>query len=370
MSESAFRSRTEQCQHLLAEAGVDAIILFPSPNMYYLSGFRDEPMERHFFLFVTPSDSAFIAPELYGKEVREDSFIDQVWTWADEENPLETVEHVVDELSIDGGEVLVDDTMWAMFTQDLRAVTSNVTWGLASEILTEMRITKDGHEISALRTAAEYADDVSEEIRMMGEDAIGLTERELAKKIDEKLLETECSEISFDTIVGSGPNGAKPHHRHGDDIIEEGDPVVLDFGARYNGYPGDQTRTVVFDGEPPSGFEARYAAVREANEAGVQAVEPGKRACDIDGVVRDTVESHGFGDEFIHRTGHGVGLDVHEDPYIDARNERELETGMVFSIEPGVYAEGKFGIRIEDLVVVTADGCERLNHSPRTWKPL
>jgi len=173
---------------------------------------------------------------------------------------------------------------------------------------------------------------------------------------------------SFETIVGSGPNGAKPHHGCGDREIRAGEPVVLDFGTRVDGYPSDQTRTLVFDGEPPAEYERVHETVRAAQAAAVEAVEPGVAAEAIDRAARDVIEDAGYGDAFFHRTGHGVGLDVHEEPYIVAGNDRELEPGMVFSVEPGIYLDGRFGCRIEDLVVVTEDGCERLNDTDRGWR--
>jgi len=362
--------RTNACQRALADADADAVVLFPSTNMYYLSGFEDEPMERHLFLFVTESDTLFVVPELYGHEVSEHSHVESVWTWSDETVPLKVLDRVVDELGLSESDILVDDRMWATFTQDLQDVLPQSTFGLASSILDSLRITKDHSELEALRGAAERADTVSEQIRALGGDAIGRTESELAEKIETLLSEAGCSRTAFEPIVGSGPNGAKPHHRNSDRTIDAGEPVVLDFGGLYNQYPGDQTRTVVFDGEPPAQFTEAHAAILEALETGVEAVEPGVTAEAVDRTVRGVIESHGFGEEFIHRTGHGVGLDVHEPPYIVEGNDRTLEPGMVFSIEPGIYVDGEFGVRVEDLVAVTADGRERLNDSPRTWKPL
>jgi len=377
---NAFEDRTRRCQRRLAAVGADAAVLFPSANLFYASGFREEPMERHLFLFVPSADGGdaegpsddpvFLAPEMYDEQIRDASWIGDVRLWADGDDPAELVAEIADELALRGGRLLVDDTMWARFTQDLRAALPDATFGLASEVFDDLRVRKDEAELDALRRAAALADEVSVAVRELGGDAVGLSESELADEIDRRLADRGGEGPAFETVVGSGPNGAKPHHRHGDREIERGDPVVLDFGAYVDGYPGDQTRTVVFDGEPPAEFESVHETVRAAQRAAVEAVEPGVHAAAVDRAAREVVEDAGYGDRFVHRTGHGVGLDVHEAPYVVADNDAELEPGMVFSVEPGIYLDGEFGVRVEDLVVVTDDGCERLNDSPRTWEPL
>ncbi|WP_435332760.1 M24 family metallopeptidase [Haloarchaeobius sp. TZWWS8] len=367
----AFERRTRDCQKRLRDQDVDAAVLFPSPNLFYATGFHEEPGERHLFLFVpAEGEPVFLVPELYGSQVREETWVDDVRTWADGEDPVEHVRDVLGPLVDGGAYVLVDDTMWALFTQDLRAALPEATFGLASEVFDDLRIRKDETELDALRRAGEVADQVSTEVRKLGQSAIGLTERELAEEIESSLASAGGDGLSFEVIVGSGPNGAKPHHHHGEREVERGDPVVLDFGAWVDRYPGDQTRTTVFAGDPSEEFKAVHAVVQEALEAGVAAVEPGVEAQAVDRAAREVIEDAGYGEQFIHRTGHGVGLDVHEPPYIVEGNALELEPGMVFSVEPGVYVDGEFGVRIEDLVVVTDDGCERLNDSPRTWEPL
>ena len=368
---NAFEDRTRRCQTRLNEIGADAAVLFPSTTLFYASGFREEPMERHLFLVVpAEGEPAFVAPEMYDEQIRAASWVEDLWLWADGDDPTALVAELADEKGLRGGHLLLDDTMWALFTRDLRATLPEATFGLASEVFDDLRMCKDGAELDALRTAAELADEVSVEIRRLGADAIGMTETELAAEIDRRLAETGGEGVSFETVVGSGPNGAMPHHRHGDREIRRGDPVVLDFGAYVDHYPGDQTRTVVFAGDPPAEFRRVHEVVREAQRAAVEAVEPGVPAEAVDRAAREVIEAAGYGEQFVHRTGHGVGLDVHEAPYIVEGNDAELEPGMVFSVEPGVYLEGEFGVRIEDLVAVTEDGCERLNDSPRTWEPI
>ncbi|RDI70871.1 aminopeptidase P family protein [Halopelagius longus] len=367
---TAFERRTRDAQAALSDGDADVLVCFPSRNLFYLSGFAEDPGERHLLFFLpAEGDPTFLVPELYGKQVRAESWVEDVRTWADDDDPRAAVESVVSDLDLPPApRVLVDDTMWARFTHDLRAVLPEATFGLASDVLSDLRVRKDEAELDALRRAAAAADEAMASVREMGSDAVGLTESELAREIERLLAEAGGEGVSFETIVGSGPNGAMPHHAHGDREIRAGDPVVLDFGTRVGEYPSDQTRTVVFDGDPSETFAEVHAVVEEALAAGIEAVEPGVAAESVDRAAREVIEAAGYGDRFVHRTGHGVGLDVHEEPYIVEGNGRELEPGMVFSVEPGVYLPEEFGVRIEELVVVTEEGCERLNRTDRGWE--
>ena len=363
---TVFEGRTRRAQQRLRDAEAD-LVLFPSHNLFYLTGFDETPGERHLLLFVPrDGDPTFLVPALYGEQVRGTSWVEDVRTWNDEADPREALAGVVSDLAL-GDRLLVDDTMHARFTQDLSAV-HDAEMGLASEVLAPLRARKDDAELDALRRAGRVADAAVEAIRALGENAVGTTESELAGRIERELDLAGGEGLSFEIIAGSGPNGAMPHHTHGDREIEPGDPVVLDFGAYVDHYPSDQTRTVVFAGDPPEEFETVHEAVREAQQAAVDAVAPGVTCAAVDAAARKVVEAAGYGERFVHRTGHGVGLDVHEEPYVVAGNDRELEVGMVFSVEPGVYLPGEFGVRVEDLVVVTDDGCERLNNANRGWR--
>ncbi|SHG83948.1 aminopeptidase P family protein [Halobaculum gomorrense] len=380
-SNDPYARRLDAARDRLA-ADADALVLFPSTNLRYLTGYSEHPSERHFLLFVTPDrDPVFLVPELSGEQVRAEAAVNDVRTWADGEDPVAALAAVADGLGLtrrddDGDDshggsprVLVDDTMHARFTQDLREVLPDATFGLAGDVLGDLRVTKDDAEVAALRRAGEAADAVIRDLREWGEEVVGMTETDLAHRIEDRLEAHGGTGVSFETIVGSGPNGAMPHHAHGDRVIGAGDPVVLDFGTRVDGYPSDQTRTLVFgDDEPSEGFREVHRVVREAQEAAVEAGEPGVTTEEVDAAAREVIEEAGYGDEFVHRTGHGVGLDVHEEPFVGSGGERELEPGMVFSVEPGIYLSGEFGVRIEDLVVVTDDGCVRLNRTDRDWK--
>jgi Xaa-Pro aminopeptidase len=363
--------RLRACRDALDAAGADGLVCSPGPNLSYLSGFTEESSERHLFLLVGEAGAVFVVPSMYVEQVRSASPVGDVRGWDDGTDPMALVETAATAVGIDDPDrLLVDDRMWARFTLDLRATFEDVTVGLTSEVTDDLRVVKDTEERAALSRAAAVADGVSESVRSLGADAVGTTEAELAREVETRLFEAGCESASFEVVAAAGPNGAMPHHRHGDREIRAGDPVVLDFGGRVDGYPGDQTRTVVFDGDPPEGFETVHGVVREALDAGVDTVEPGVEAETVDRAAREVIENAGYGDQFLHRTGHGIGLEVHEKPYIVAGNDRVLEPGMVFSVEPGIYLDGEYGVRIEDIVVVTDEGCERLNNSSRTWKPL
>ncbi|AEH37707.1 aminopeptidase P family protein [Halopiger xanaduensis] len=395
-----FDQRLAACRRRLEEADADLAVCFPSPNLTYLTGFEESPSERHLLLFVpragTDADPTLVAPAMYEFQLAAlpPSTL-EVRLWVDDEDPLETVARTLEGyVDVDGARahasedndssakrgptVLVDDRMWATFTQDLRTLLPDAEFGLASAVLEDLRIRKDDLELETLRRAAELADRVSLEIRERGDDLVGTTEAELAAEIERLLAEYGGGGPAFETIVASGPNGARPHHHSGAREIERGDPIVLDFGAFVAAdlegdgggtarYPGDQTRTIVV-GEPPTEYERVHEVVAEAQQAAVEAVEPGVPAEAVDRAAREVIEDAGYGDAFVHRTGHGVGLEVHEAPYIVDGNDRELEPGMVFSVEPGIYLEGRFGVRIEDLVAVTENGAARLNDSPRGWE--
>ncbi|UTF52144.1 M24 family metallopeptidase [Natronosalvus rutilus] len=375
-----FAERVRRCQRGLADRGAAALVASPGPVLTYLTGVEESPSERH-FLAVVPRDGppVVVAPAMYGAEL-EAAPVDRAVLWGDGDNPVEALASAFETAGLEPESeadetTLLDDRLWTTFAQDVRGLFPDTTYGLASDVIEPLRLRKDRLERTTLRQAGNVADRVSMTLRKRGEEVVGLTERELAEEID-RLLEAEGGRgTAFDTIVAAGENGARPHHQPGDRPIEAGDPVVLDFGAFVDAdlesgqarYPGDQTRTMVFAGEPPEGYREVHETVARAQQAAVEYVEPGVTAESVDAVAREIIADAGYGDAFVHRTGHGVGLEVHEPPYIVEGNEQALEPGMVFSVEPGIYLEGEFGVRLEDLVVVTEDGCERLNATPLDW---
>ena len=361
-----FRDRMQKAQDKIQGNDVEYVFLTPDFNMYYVSGYEGEIHERHFFLVISQDESFFFVPDLYEEQIRDDTWIKDIRTWSDSENPRERLGEELEEQDPD--KVLVSEEMQARFLLDLRKIFSDAEFRLSGEVFEQLRLRKSHEEVDKIRNSSKIADEVIEDLRKMNEEIIGMTENELADVIKDKMSEKGGEEPSFTLTASSGANGAKPHYSHGEEIIEEREPVVLDFGYFKDHYPSDQTRTLVFDGEPSEKFKEVHEIVRKAQQNAVEKVEPGTKAKEVDKAARKVIKDAGYGKEFIHRTGHGVGLELHEPPYINQENSRELEEGMVFSVEPGIYIEGEFGVRIEDLVVVTEDGCKRLNKTDRSWR--
>jgi len=367
--------RIARTQNKLTARSADALILSPGANYYYLSGHPETQLTpRHtFFIFSATGESRLFMSTNNESNARATSWVDTIETWDDDDDPIDALAEVLKGLGIDDeSTILLDDHMWATFVMDLQELI-NAEFELASDVLMTLRQSKDKQEIEAITKAARIADEVSEEIR--SDELVGLTENEVAAEIEYLMRKRGAEDSAFDTVVASGPNSAKPSYTAGSREIEAGDPVVLDFGAQVDMYLSDQTRTIVAGGTPPNEFENAFDIVREAQERAIEALEPGVVAKEIDKVARSVIEDAGYGENFLHVTGHGIGLGIHEPPYLMSGtylgdgNELALEPGMVVTIEPGIYTD-EWGIRIEDDVVITEDGYRRLSSSNHGWAPL
>jgi len=344
----------------VAEQGLGAIVVGPSPDLAYLSGYDPPPFERPTVLVLRPDrDPTIVVPELERAlaAVSAAGGLVDVATWRDGSDPYV----VIAGLLPGSGRIGLSDRIWGVHVLGLQAAAPTLSWTSASPVLAPLRARKDPDELDALRRAGTAADATFEAICQIG--LSGRTERDVADDLARLLVEHGHDSADF-TIVASGPNGASPHHEPGGRLIAPGDPVVLDFGGSVDGYFSDTTRTVVV-GDAPDGLEDVFALVHEAQGAGVEAVRPGVAIQEVDRAARAVIAAGGFGDRFFHRTGHGIGLEVHEPPYAVEGDQTVLEPGMTFSVEPGIYLDGRFGVRIEDVVAVTDDGVERLNRSAR-----
>jgi Xaa-Pro aminopeptidase len=348
-------------------ADLDALLLTPSPDLRYLLGIGGESHERLTCLVVpAEGDPVLVVPALERPGLDGTQVLGlgvEIAEWADGDDPYARVAGVLPKSGSAAARVAVGDAMPAAHVLGLRAALPDCAQELASTVLAKLRMRKDSAEIAALDAAGQAIDRVHAQ---MGEWLrVGRTETQVGADVAAAIVAEGHTAAAF-VIVGSGPNGASPHHDLSDRVVRPGDLVVVDIGGPTpEGYFSDCTRTYTM-GEPAYPEIADcYAVLQAAQEAAVAAVVPGITAQSVDDAARSPIRDAGFGDRFIHRTGHGIGLEVHEQPYIVAGNDLVLDRGMAFSIEPGIYIPGRWGARIEDIVVVEDYGARRLNHRPR-----
>lgn len=358
-------ARLARAAETAAGADLDALLISPGSDLRYLVGSGSGSLERLSCL-VLPADRD-TAPVLVVPKLEEIGYADvparelgiEVVTWVDGQDPHALVADLLHRGGVKPAKLAVADVMPALHTIPLRDATPGAEQVLAGSVLRELRMRKDTLEIDALRKAGAAIDRVH---ARMGEFLrAGRSEAEVGADITNAIVEEGHTEADF-VIVGSGPNGASPHHELSDRRIREGDIVVVDIGGPIpEGYNSDSTRTYAV-GEPAPEVRETYLVLQAAQRAAVEAVRPGVTAESIDAAAREPITAAGFGEQFFHRIGHGIGLDVHEEPYIVGGNQLRLEPGMAFSVEPGIYQQGNWGARIEDIVVVTENGVESLNN--------
>ncbi|GAB2567758.1 dipeptidase [Paractinoplanes abujensis] len=328
----------------------DGLLITPGPDLTYFTGLKPPVTERLTMLILRHGET----PHLIVPRLEKPEGIDAE-TWSDGDDPYELVAR-----RLGRGRYAISDSAWAMHLLELQR--PGLTFTSMTKALPMLRAVKDADEVERLAAAGVAADktfDAVKELRFGGR-----TEKDVAADLARLLQENGHEQVDF-TIVAAGPNGANPHHEAGDRVIAHGDMVVLDFGGLKNGYGSDTTRTVHV-GRPTGEEQEVHDIVRLAQQAASDAVRPGVECQEIDRVARQVIVDAGYGEFFIHRTGHGIGLETHEPPYLVRGETQPLVPGMCFSIEPGIYLPGRFGVRIEDIVTVTPDGGRRLNNTERT----
>jgi len=357
MPESVSNERMGRLREEMASQGVEAVAIAPGSNMRYLLGFAPLADERPCVLLVGLEGMQFVVPTLNAAQVAEQVDL-PLLTWEDSEGPEAALQAAAGEVGTRLA-VAFDDTMRADTLVPAFSALDPRRILLASQVVGPLRMRKSAAEVAALACSAALADEAARE--GLAACKPGRTEAEVAEAIEQTFRRGGATPAF--ALVASGPHSAFPHHHTGSRLLQAGEPVLLDLGADLEGYQSDISR-MAFLGEPPEEFRRVFVAVVGALDRATDAVRPGARASDVDAAARDYLVSQGYGDYFVHRTGHGIGLDGHEPPSIQQGNDLCLEPGMAFSIEPGVYLPGRFGVRVENIVVVTDEGCRTLTGLP------
>jgi Xaa-Pro aminopeptidase len=342
-------------------AGLDGVLITPGPDLYWVTGYQPTAItERLTMLFLTTDrEPTLLVPTLErpDAEAAVGAGATTLADWTDGADPFAAAGAMLRP----DGTYGISDNAWALHLLGLQAALPGTAYHSLTDRLPMLRAVKDGNELARLEAAGAAADAAYGEI--LGVRFSGRKETDVAGDLAELLRRFGHEQVDF-TVVGSGPNGANPHHEAGDRVIEVGDCVVLDFGGLRDGYGSDTSRTVCV-GEPTAEIREVHEVVRLAQQAGVDAVRPGIACQEVDRAARRVITDAGYGEQFIHRTGHGIGTTTHEPPYMIEGEELPLVPGMCFSVEPGVYLAGRFGVRIEDIVTVTAGGGRRFNNTDR-----
>ncbi len=353
-------SRLAQVREEMQAQSIDLLALGPGAHLEWLLGLHPHGDERPLLFCVTQDDAAFLMPVLEAESARQHTDLPFV-TWSDDEGPQDAFVRVLDQIGAsDAKSIVLDETMRADFAGLVQDALPAAKRQFGASTVGALRMRKDAAEFAALKKIALIGDEAMR--TAWAQMQVGMSEREVADVV-RAAFKAQGAQPMF-TIIGAGANGAFPHHQTGAATLKQGDAVVMDIGGGLGGYPSDMTRMAVV-GDAPEGYRAVHEVVEAAVQAAVAAAKPGARARDVDKAARDVIAAAGFDAYFTHRTGHGLGVEIHEPPYITATSDMVLEEGMVFSIEPGIYLPGRFGIRLEDIVILRADGAEILSELSR-----
>ena len=359
-----FAVRIARAATQASDAGLTGLLVTPGPDLLYLTGYAPIAITERITMLAIQAGRVpeMIVPILERPDAEDapSAAVVSLRDWTDGDDPYAATAAMLDP----AGRYAISDSAWAMHVLGLQGSLPGSSFVSMTRALPMLRAVKTDEELERLAAAGAAADASLEEIVRVR--FAGRSEREIAGDLAGFLRGHGHSQVDF-TVVGSGPNGANPHHEMGDRIIEEGDMVVLDFGGLKDGYGSDTTRTVHV-GEATDEEHEVFEIVRRAQQAGFEAVRPGVACQEIDRAARAVIADAGYGEYFIHRVGHGIGLTTHEPPYMIEGETHVIEPGMCFSIEPGIYLPGRFGVRIEDIVAATADGGRRLNNTDRAMR--
>ncbi len=358
VASSVYLDRLARVRSAMAERQIDALLLSVGHDLPYLTGYTAMPLERLTMLVVPRDASAtMVIPALEAPRVREVPGVFDMLPWGETQDPTS----IVARLAAGSQRIAVGDQMWARFLVELLPKLPGAEYMRAVDVVGPLRMAKDQAEIDALASAADAVDRIAGELQRGEIPLVGRTEADVSAHLGRRIIEEGHERVNF-AIVAAGENAASPHHHAGSRVIGPNEIVLCDFGGTMAGYCSDTTRCV-FTGEPTAEVAEAYAVLHEAQRVGVDAGVVGAACQDVDRVTRQVIADAGFGDFFIHRTGHGIGMEEHEDPYIVEGNELPLEAGHAFSVEPGIYVPGKWGMRLEDIVVATDEGPRQLNNS-------
>jgi Xaa-Pro aminopeptidase len=344
----------------MAQQGVDVLLLSVGADLPWLIGYEAMPLERLTMLVLPRDDDAtLVVPRLEAPRVVDRPDVFTTVPWDETDDPVA----LVAELSRGAAVAAMGNRTWSQFLVELLRRMPSTEFRNASDVVGSLRAVKDADEVAALRKAAAAVDRIAAELQQGGIPLVGRTEADVAAELARRILAEGHHRVNF-TIVASGENAASPHHEAGERVIGADEVVLCDFGGTMTfdgvGYCSDITRCV-YTGEPPAEFRDLYAVLHSAQRAAVESAVVGQPCEDVDAVARRVITEGGYGDYFIHRTGHGIGVEEHEDPYIVAGNCTALVPGHAFSIEPGIYIPGRWGARLEDIVVASDDGPDALN---------
>jgi Xaa-Pro aminopeptidase len=359
-----YAERLARARARMHALGVDVLLLSTGADLPYFTGYEAMPLERLTMLVVPAdpdADAVLVIPTLEAPRVVEQPDAFELFTWDETDDPIEIVAGLVVGLAPDTSSAAVGDHTWARFVIDLQHALPGVAFRRATDVTGPLRVVKDAVEIAALRAAGAVVDGVAGAMRERP--FAGRTELDVHRELVERMLEGGHERANF-AIVAAAENAASPHHDPSARVIQRGDVVLCDFGGTMHGYCSDITRMFVVGDVDPEVHDA-YDVLVAAQEAGVQAATVGTPCEAVDAAARDVIVAAGYGEYFVHRTGHGIGAEAHEDPYVVAGNGTPLAAGHAFSVEPGIYLPGRFGMRLEDIVAIAPDGPERLNRAPR-----